>query len=77
MSKRRCHLAPEGVCKYGGSRYKNYGFVQGSFDYCNHPRAKCILLLRKECPVKGFVWNQRQSEQPKEVSGDSTRNTGD
>ena len=45
-----CKLSESGMCKYGGSKYYNYGFVCGSASYC-YKVHRWISGL-KECPER-------------------------
>ena len=34
MKKYNCRLSKTKTCEYAGNRYYNYGFVQGTANYC-------------------------------------------
>ena len=50
MKRYPCDLAPDGMCKYGGNKIYNYGFVSGTASYCRHSK-KWAGDLNK-CPLK-------------------------
>jgi hypothetical protein len=52
MTKKRypCDLAPDGMCKYGGNKVYNYGFVQGTESFCRH--SKKLTTDIESCPLK-------------------------
>ena len=50
VKKYFCPLAPDKVCKYGGNKNYNYGFVSGSASYCREVN-KWVSDLKKKCPL--------------------------
>jgi hypothetical protein len=49
MKKYPCKLAIEKVCQYGGGKRFNYGFVNGTAEYCR--KYKRWVSNLKECPA--------------------------
>jgi hypothetical protein len=44
-----CPLSPSGVCKYGGNKHFNYGFMSGTSSYCR--KAKRWVHDLDSCPI--------------------------
>ena len=44
-----CELSKTKMCKHGGNKYYNYGFVQGMASYCQI--AKRWVVDLNECPL--------------------------
>jgi hypothetical protein len=44
-----CYKSETKMCKYGGNKYYNYGFVQGMASYCR--KVKKWVADLKSCPL--------------------------
>jgi hypothetical protein len=43
-----CKFSPTGMCKHGGNKHYNYGFVSGTAEYCH--LAKIWTSKISKCP---------------------------
>lgn len=43
-----CKKSKSGLCEYGGNKFYNYGFLQGSASYCRKAKAWVADI---ECPL--------------------------
>ena len=48
MKKPDCRLSKTKTCEYAGNRYYNYGFVQGTANYCYFDKKWTADM--KKCP---------------------------
>ena len=56
-----CPLADGEMCKYGGNKRFDYGFMRGSSSFCHHPRQMRFTDYMETCPI---------APKPSEHSGD-------
>lgn len=47
--KEFCRLMETEECRYAGNKRFNYGFVQGTAQYCRYK--KCFVSLLEKCPL--------------------------
>lgn len=45
-----CPLSISGNCEFAGNKFYNYGFVNGSANYCRHKLEKRFVSDIKVCP---------------------------
>jgi hypothetical protein len=49
MKEYPCALSSTRLCKYGGNKRYNYGFLSGTAGYCR--KIKCWVVNIKVCPI--------------------------
>lgn len=63
MKEYPCPLSPTKMCKYGGNKVYNYGFVSGTASYCR--KDKVFVNRLKECPLLKTTLTERGEEDGK------------